>query len=237
MYFFTRTLLNYIVSRATYHVVIGRYRDPDRPIKGRFVRSDVEHLVKQTHIIVDKLIPEAELSRLRSRGNRLNTLLGVYSLASYRAIRESGISHKRAIELFGDIGWQLYTLGVNIPLFFIRPFTRNPQTRLNLVLRVFLIFPFAEDPVGYHRTYWKEKDRYRTDWHRCVVFDYFRKHGTEEEIDFFRRTWCQYDFALPRLIHPDGIYERPHTLSSGDSVCDMKWYGRVNSSTRESDGN
>jgi len=229
MNIFSRTLLNYLVRRATCRVVIGRYRDPEIQTKGRFVRSDVEPLVTRTIKIVDELVPEAELSRFRSRGNRLNTLLGVYSLAAYRAIRESGISHERAVELFGDIGWQLYTIGVNIPLFFIRPFTRNPQTRLNFVLRVFLFFPFAEDPVGYHRTYWKEDDRYCTDWHRCVVFDYFRKHGTEEEIDLFRRTWCQYDFALPRLIHPDGFYERPHTLSSGDNVCDMKWYGKRNS--------
>lgn len=226
MKFFTRTLLNYLIKRATFHVMIGRYRDPDRPTMGRFMRSDIEPLLTKTNEYVNELSPEANLSQYRSWGNRLNTLFGVYSLATYRALRDSGITHERSIEIFGDTLWRLYTLGVNIPLFFIRPFTKNPQTRLNFVLRIFLIFPFAEDPVGYHRTYWKDKDRYCTDWHRCVVYNYFLEHGSEEEIELFRRTWCLYDYALPRLIHPDGFYERPHTLSNGDNVCDMRWYGK-----------
>lgn len=192
---------------------------------GRFVRRDIERILVKTYENVDELIPNAGLSNYRSRGNRLNVLLGVYSLAAYRAMRDSGLAHDQAVEIFGDIGWRLYSLGVNIPLFFVRQFTRNPQRRLNFVIRVFLFFPFSEDPAGYHRTFWKEKDRYCTDWFRCVVYDYFRANGTEEEIELFRRTWCQYDSALPGLIHPDGYYERPHTLSSGDKVCDMRWYG------------
>ncbi len=226
MSFFAKVLLNLLVKRATFQVMIGRYRNPEMPTAGRFVRGDIEPILAKTYKYVEALVPEAGLMRFRSRGNRLNTLLGVYSLAAYRALRDSGIPHERAIELFGDIGWRLYKLGVSLPLFFVRPFTANPQTRLNFVLRVFLFFPFAEDPVGYHRTHWKEVDRYCTDWHRCVVYDYFRAHGTDEEIELFRRTWCQYDFALPGLIHPDGFYERSHTLSSGDKVCDMRWYGK-----------
>ena len=226
MSFLTRALLNHLIKRATYYVLIGRYRNPDIPTSGRIVREDIAPILAKTFKYVEELVPAADLSRYRSRGNRLNTLLGVYSLAAYRAFRDSGIPHERAIELFGDIGWHLYKLGVKLPLLFIRPFTRNPQTRLDFILRVFLFFPFAEDPIGYHRTYWKEKDRYCTDWHRCVVYDYFRAHGTEQEIELFRRTWCLYDFALPRLVHPDGYYERPHTLSNGENVCDMRWYGK-----------
>lgn len=230
MKFFTKLLLNYLIKRATFHVMIGRYRYPDKPTLGRYVRSDIEPLLTNTYKYVNELTPEANLSQYISWGNRLNILFGVYSLATYRALRDSDITHERAIEIFGDILWQLYALGVNIPLFFIRPFTKNPQTRLNFVLRTFLIFPFAEDPIGYHRTFWKEKDRYCTDWHRCVVYDYFCNHGSEKEIELFRRTWCQYDYALPRLIHPDGFYERAHTISSGDNVCDMRWYGKKNNS-------
>jgi len=225
MSFFGKTLLDHFFKRAIRHAMIGRYRNPDMPTAGRFVRSDAAPILKKMFKLVGELVPEADLSRFHSRGNRLNTILGIYSLAAYRAFLDSGIPHERSIEIIGDALWRLYALAVNIPLTFVRPFTKNPQTRLNFVLRVFLFFPFAEDPAGYHRTYWKEKDRYCTDWHRCVVYDYFREHGTEKEIEFFHCTWCQYDFALPRLIDPDGYYERPHTLSSGDELCDMRWYG------------
>jgi len=233
MIFSTRMLLHFLIKRATFHVMIGRYRDPTKPKLGRFVRSDVETLLTKTYKYADKLVPEADLSQYRSWGNRLNTLFGVYSLANYRALRDSGFTHERSIEIFGDMLWRLYAFGVNIPLFFVRPFTKNPQTRLNFVLRIFLIFPFADDPVGYHRTHWKEENRYCTDWHRCVVYDYFRKHASEQEIELFRHTWCQFDYALPSLIHPDGFYERPHTLSNGDNVCDMRWYGNKNSVSQD----
>jgi len=228
-----KALLDYLFKRAIRRAMIGRYRDPDMPSAGRFVRSDATPVLARMFNNVAELVPAADLSRFRSRGNRLNTLLGAYSLAAYRAFLDSDIPHERAIELIGDALWNLYALAVNIPLTFVRPFTKNPQTRLNFVLRVFLFFPFAEDPVGYHRTYWKENGRYCTDWHRCVVYDYFREHGTEKEIEFFRSTWCQYDFALPRLIHPDGFYERPQTLSSGDEICDMRWYGSRKSVKRD----
>lgn len=48
--------------------------------------------------------------------------------------------------------------------------------------------------------------------------------ATTEEIDFFKNSWCLYDFALPRYLIEGGCYELKHTLSNGDPVCDMKWY-------------
>jgi len=223
---FFRSLLILVFRSAARRVLTGRYRDPQQPELGRLVRSDIDGFLVGMQAHAGKLIPDYDFSRLRSRGNRLNVALGIYSRAAYRAMRDQGYSHEYATLLLGDLMWSLYTLAVKIPLFVIRPFSRNPQTRLNFVLRVFLFFPFNEDPSGYRRTYWKERDRYCTDWQRCVVYDYFRDCANEEEIDFFRQTWCKYDFALPRLVHPDGYYERPHTLSSGDPVCDMRWYGR-----------
>jgi len=219
-------MLMLVFRRATQRVLVGRYRNPDQPELGRLVRQDVDEILAGMREQAGKFIPEYDFSRLQSRGNRLNVSLGIYSLAAYRAMRGQGYSHEYATLLLGDVMWSVYTLAVKIPLFVIRPFSRNPQTRLNFVLRVFLFFPFNEDPAGYRRTYWKEQGRYCTDWQRCVVYDYFRDYAGEEEINFFRQTWCKYDFALPRLVHPDGYYERSHTLSSGDPVCDMRWYGR-----------
>lgn len=216
----------WIVKRATRQGMLGRFRDPDHPRLGRFDYHDVKKVVNRSLVIFEELLPGADLKQYRSRGNRFNVALAVFTLAAYRALREHGLTHNWATMIFSDIGWSIYTIGVKIPLTAVRPFTRDPQKRLNFILRVFLFFPFAEDPVGYKRKYWKEIDHYRTDWFRCAPFDYFRKHANEEEIDLFRRSWCLYDFALPGLVNPGAHYERPHTLSSGDEVCDMYWYGK-----------
>jgi len=215
----------WILKRAARQGILGRYRDPGQPRLGRFDHQEVTRFTNRSLELFEELLPGANLSQFRSRGNRLNVALAVFTLAAYRALREQGLTRDWATMVFADIGWSIYTIAVNIPLAFIRPFTSDPQKRLNFILRVFLFFPFAEDPLGYKRTYWKENDHYRTDWFRCAPFDYFRKHASEEEIDLFRRSWCLYDFALPGLVSPGAHYERPHTLSSGDEVCDMYWYG------------
>lgn len=43
--------------------------------------------------------------------------------------------------------------------------------------------------------------------------------GTAEEVDFFKHSWCIYDFALPEYLIDGECYERNNTLSNGDSVC------------------
>jgi hypothetical protein len=219
-------IIQYLMKRAALATVTGRYRDPANPLAGRFTRREVAVMARRALAMAELLIPAANLEQFCSRGNRFNTALGIYSLAWFRALREQDIDKDWAITLVADSGWRLYTLGVNVPLYLIRPFTRNPQTRLNFLLRVFLFFPFAQDPRGYQRTYGKEADHFRTDWSRCVVYEYFKAYANEEEREMFRKSWCLYDFALPRLVHPDAHYERPHTLSAGDPVCDMRWYGR-----------
>jgi len=41
---------------------------------------------------------------------------------------------------------------------------------------------------------------------------------------FFNRTWCQFDWAAAQAMAAGEKYERPHTLSAGDTICDMRWY-------------
>jgi len=60
------------------------------------------------------------------------------------------------------------------------------------------------------------------DFHRCPVHDYFRSQG-EEELELFQKTWCTLDHPIAEAMVEGGRYERPHTLSHGDSVCDMRW--------------
>jgi len=50
------------------------------------------------------------------------------------------------------------------------------------------------------------------------------ENGNEEERRFFYNSWCMFDFAIAKVMAKDGSYERPHTLSAGDDVCDMRWF-------------
>jgi hypothetical protein len=54
------------------------------------------------------------------------------------------------------------------------------------------------------------------------IFEYFKTQG-EEALEFFRNSWCTLDFPLAEFMVKGGRYERPHTLSAGDNVCDMRW--------------
>ena len=150
----------WVFSRATRQAMQRRYRDPGHPRLGRFDCHDVNRKENRSLELFQELLPGADLGRYRSRGNRFNVALAVFTLAAYRTLREQGLTHDWATTSFADIGWNIYTIGVNIPLTVVRPFTRDPQKRLNFVLRVFRLFPFAEDPVGYKRKYWKETDHY-----------------------------------------------------------------------------
>jgi len=93
---------------------------------------------------------------------------------------------------------------------------------MNFVLRAFKRYPFSEP--GYQGEFHEEADHLRTDWIRCAPFEYVKAHGREGELAFFFRTWCMYDWALAQIITANGRYERDHTLSVGDEVCDMRWY-------------
>lgn len=220
-----KTIIRFYFRRAAMHAWNGRYRDRDRPSAGRLTKADVRAILKLAWGHADSLIPQADFSQFRSRGNRLNVYLCLLSLACYRALREYGLSAPWATELFADTGWYIYERMAKLVIAPSRPFTRDPQKRINFMLRALMIFPFNEDPNGYQRKAWKEADHMRTDWTRCAPLDFVRKVGTPEELVFFRATWCWYDYALPGLVDPRGDYERPHTLSDGDSVCDMRWYG------------
>ncbi len=57
---------------------------------------------------------------------------------------------------------------------------------------------------------------------------YVERHGGRGELEAFYRSWCLYDWPAADLLaggkrgaHPH--YQRAHTLSRGDSVCDMCW--------------
>lgn len=217
-----RLLLKWMLTRAAYQILEGRYIDRHRPQMGRFTRHQVKRLLDQTWRNVDAMVPEAQLDQLQTLGNRQNVLMAVASLAGYRALLAESIEPEYATELFSDIGWKVYASWLSPLRFLARLRYRDPQKQMNFILRAFMRYPFSKP--GYQGETGEEADHFRTDWTRCPPSEYVRAHGREGELAFFFRTWCMYDWALAQIMTVGGRYEREHTLSDGDDVCDMRWY-------------
>jgi len=215
--------------------------EPGRPDKGRFLRSDVDAILEETWREVDRILPEAQLDGLPTFGNRHNVFLAVLTVAAHHAFRTRGIERAYIFELFADVGWKLYVRLLSVPRFIARTITRDPQKQINLMLRMLMYFPFsAPGRPGYEVKAWAEPGRFCTYWTHCpphsFVRRYVEKHGDRGEIEAFRRSWCAYDWAITYAMVGGGYgkrghYERPHTLSAGDEVCDMCWYGRAREET------
>jgi hypothetical protein len=219
-----KLILLWVFRRGAYQILQGRVINKDVPQKGRFSQAQVNDLLADIRRNFDDMLPEANLRQFPTMGNRQNLLLAVATRAAYISFVEAGIERSYATELIGDIAWRIYATWVPPLRFLARLITRDPQKQMNIILRIFLFYPFSEP--GYQRSVWVEVDAFCTDWHRCVPHEYFEEHGTPEEMVFFNQTWCSFDWAIAQELVPGGWYERSHTLSAGDKICDMKWHGR-----------
>lgn len=217
----------YAFRTAMRHVVAGRYIDRSRPERGRFSPHDVDLLLKDTYRYRAELVPKAQLSQYRRLGNRQNVYLSVLTISAYRAFRAAGIDRDYAVELIADAGWKVYRAGVVVPRMVSRLVARDPQRRLNFILRTWLAYPFQTpgraDLPGYQVTAWAGPDRFYTHWTACPPYACVETLGTPEEREAFSRIWCLYDFAIAREMVPGGRFKRAHCLSQGDGVCDMEW--------------
>lgn len=226
--FFLKGLMKLIIRWAAYRAVVGRYLDRHQPHKGRFTRHDLNRVLEQTWRNFEELLPDAHLEELETLGNRQNVMLGVVTLAMYRAFLAAGVEKEYAIELFSDLGWKFYEKWV-VPLRLIaRLVARDPQKQMDTMLRIFLRYPFSRP--GYDWKILSQEGPFELDIYRCPVHDYFKRIGKEEENIFFK-SWCKFDFALAQVMTKGGSYERPHTLSAGNDVCEMKWYGKPKAAT------
>jgi hypothetical protein len=218
MMFILKTFLKWLFKWAGKRALVGRHIDRQKPHKGRFTTTDLDRILESTVLAFETLMSRANIRRFESLGNRMNVMLGVASLAMYKALQKEGIEREYAVELFTDVAWKLYQKFIILPRMYARLVTRDPQRRMNIILRAFLKFPFNRP--GYQ---WKVKSQdegFQVDFYRCPVRDYFHEMGEE---NFLLNSWCVLDFALAQVMVPGGHYERPHTLSAGDAVCDMIW--------------
>lgn len=219
-----RLYLHWSATRAAYATLVGHAIDAQHPEKGRLTRVHVQDLLKQLWRNFDLLLPEAHLERYGSLGNRQNVMLSLLSIAAYRALVDAGFEKSDATTMFADMGWQVYQSMLKVPRFFARLLFRDPQQQMNFILRMLLIYPFNYSPGGYQGKAWKAQDGFYTHWYRCPALEYVKTQGKPDEVDFFYRTWCQFDYAAAQAMAQNGRFERPHCLPQGDEVCDMRWY-------------
>lgn len=207
--------------------------DPGRPAAGRLLRADVDAFLEEVWRRVPALLAEDDLRRIPGLGNRHNVFLGALTVAAWGALLERGIERRYAIELFADVGWKLYERMLGIPFTLARLGARDPQRRMDLALQLMMRFPFsAPGRPGYEVRAWSEPGRFLTHWTYCAPLGFVRRHverhGDSGELEVFRQSWCLYDWPAADILAggrpgEGGHYERPHTLSHGDPVCDMCW--------------
>jgi len=204
--------------RSARAVLVGRRRCPQRVDRGRFTRRDADRIMEQTWRNFDTLISDAPVQE--TPGARRNVRMGVFTLSNYQALRAAVDDKAYATELAADFCWRGYEQSISVSRWIARLVTRDPKKQMNLMMRMGLRYPFSRPDYD-----WKvlpDPDAFAVDFYRCPVFNYFKTQG-EEAVEFFRNSWCTLDFPLAECMVRGGRYERPHTLSAGDEVCDMRW--------------
>ena len=222
-----------LVWRSAHQILQGRLLDLEKPKKGRWLDSDIREYLNQTWIRCDALMPIAALEKLPTYGNRHNVFLAVVTTAAYQVMLDRGVSVGYAIQLVGDLSWRIYSsmlAAISIPY---RMTTRDPGRRMGKILRALMFFPFnAPGAPGYEVKVWTEGSDTYTYWTHCPPQTFVRRliemNGDHGELDAFYNSWCLYDWPGADVLANDsqhGHYSRLHTLSRGDSVCDMCWHG------------
>lgn len=222
-----------IVRRAARAVLQGRRLDRARPEAGRLLRADVDGFLDGVWDRIEVLLREEDLHTIPTLGSRHNVFLGMLTIAAYHTLLEIGIERRYAMELFSDVGWKIYAQMIELPFLFAKLRTRDPQRRMNQVLEGLMRFPFdAPGRPGYEVRAWADIEGFHTHWTYCAPLGFVQRHverhGDRGEVEAFYQSWCQYDWPAADILAggragEHGHYRRPHTLSRGDSVCDMCW--------------
>ena len=223
-----------VVRSAARAALQGRRTAPSAAQRGRFLRSDVNAILDDIWRRVPELLREdEEFERIQNIGNQLNVFLCAVTIAAYHALIDRGIDRRHAMALFADVGWKVYERMLKLPYFISKVRGRDPQRRMSFALEALLRFPFsAPGAPGYEVSAWSERGRFLTHWSHCAPLGFVRRyvarHGDWGELDAFYESWCLYDWPAADILAggragEHGHYLRPHTLSRGDSVCDMCW--------------
>jgi hypothetical protein len=230
---FWKLLYRPMFCKAAHQILEGRYFDPDAPKKGRWLQYDVRLYLKKVWKRTDEILPLANLETLPTHGSRHNVFLAAVTISAYQILIESNVPEDYAKLLFSDMGWKIYSRMTRIVSLPFRLFIKNPGKRLNLTLHTLMVFPFsAPGAPGYEAKIWTDGDNTYTYWTHCPPQTFVRslieKNGDHGELDAFYKSWCLYDWAAADIMANDNKhnhYTRTKTLSKGDDICDMCWYG------------
>ena len=221
----TERFINYKLSKTVASILIGRTRFRDAPQQGRYQKEDVARINKRLNELFLEL--KSGIPEQKSAGGRRNVAAGAWSLALYRAILAENSDRVYATELTGDVLWAEFEKSIQLYLTIARFMTRDPQKRMNIGMKLSLRYPFSRP--DYEFEFQPGVDKMTVNFKRCPVHDYIKTQGPDS-LEFFRNTWCKLDFAMGE--HMGGKYERPHTLSHGDSICDMTFTASPEKSAR-----
>ncbi|MHA1904472.1 MAG: L-2-amino-thiazoline-4-carboxylic acid hydrolase [Candidatus Thorarchaeota archaeon] len=212
--------------KAIFQVLVSRCRQDGLPEFGRFTLGEIKQIIHQAESNIGDLMPYfIDFDKI---GNYLNEYGGLMDLAIYRALVKEKIEPKYAMSLVADMIWQarMNAKGL-IPIYdplrlrLAKLRTKDPMAFLGKRLEDGLKFPYSEP--GYRAELYKDNDVYCMDFYSCAVYDFYKQFG-EEEMNLFRRSWCTFDYSMAELLVEGGKYQREHTLSDGDEVCDMRWF-------------
>jgi len=212
-------------KKTIIQILASRCRQDGLPEYGRFTPREIEQIILQVNSNIKELMPY--FKDLENIGNYQNEYAGLLDLAIYRALIKHNIAGDYAMNLVGDMMWQgvLNAKGL-IPIIdplrkkLMRFTTKNSMEYLGKRLKSAMKYPYGEP--GYKIDLYMDNNVYCMDIYSCPVFDFYNQFGVEE-MTLFRKTWCTFDYTSAEYIVEGGKYQREHTLSDGDEVCDMRW--------------
>jgi hypothetical protein len=229
-----RKLTKYMIRKAAWaakkktikQVLASRCRRDGMPEYGRFTPGDIRHIVRHANLNIKKLMPY--FIDHDNIGNYQNEYVGLIDLAICRSLLISNVAPDYAVNLVADMQWQAVVNAKGlIPV--IDPLrkklqkltTKDPIAYLEKRLRAMMKYPYGEP--GYKIEFYRDKDVFCMDIYSCPVYDFYKQFG-QEEMTFFRKTWCTFDYTAAENVVEGGKYQRKHTLSDGDEFCDMRWF-------------
>lgn len=228
---FARVLIFRFLARAGRQTLVARQLTMRDGSTERWLKPEIRAFIRDLPGVAGQVRKSAYLDDLPTRGSRLMVELSVLTIAAYRLMLSRGVHPDDARRAVADIGWRVYLFGLRLTSLPFRLTSRDPGKRLRRTLRMLLRFPFnGGGAPGYEVVVSENGSDTLTHFTHCPPQSFVRRlveeQGDKGDLDAFYESWCLYDWPCADAIAADGKrghYQRPKTLSRGDTVCDMCW--------------
>ena len=215
---FSQISLLFKVRSVFTKFIDGRNRNPAFPEQGRFTKKEAQAICKA--VLKESRQLRRTMPKKETFGGKFMVRGAVGLMAIYRGLRNCGIEHAYAIELGGDIGYELYKYSFDPIKRVARLFARNPSQQMDLIQR--LVIKIALQSPDYAINVCNTPNGSAYDIHLCPMADYVKTFGPEE-MEFFQKTGCTFDWPIAEYCVKGGWYNRTTTISHGDEFCDQRW--------------